>query len=38
MKWSSVENTKGSFNYTNADNEVGLAACNNMLVRGHNLV
>jgi endo-1,4-beta-xylanase len=38
MKWSSVENTKGSFNYTNADNEVGLAACNNTLVRGHNLV
>lgn len=38
MKWSSVENTKGSFNYTNADNEVGLAVCNGMRIRGHNLV
>ncbi len=38
MKWSSVEATKGTFTYGNADNEVGLAACNNMLVRGHNLV
>jgi endo-1,4-beta-xylanase len=38
MKWSSVEATKGTFTYTNADNQVGLAQCNNMLVRGHNLV
>jgi endo-1,4-beta-xylanase len=38
MKWSSVEATKGTYTYTNADNEVGLAQCNNMLVRGHNLV
>jgi endo-1,4-beta-xylanase len=38
MKWSSVENTKGSFNFTNADNQVGLAVCKNMRVRGHNLV
>jgi endo-1,4-beta-xylanase len=38
MKWSSVENTKGSFTYTAADNEVGFAQCNGMLVRGHNLV
>ncbi len=38
MKWSSVESTKGSFNYTNADNEVGLAVCHDMKVRGHNLV
>ena len=38
MKWSSVENTKGVYNYTNADNEVGLATCANMRVRGHNLV
>lgn len=38
MKWSSVEKTKGSFTYSAADNEVGLASCNNMLVRGHNLV
>ncbi len=38
MKWSSVESTKGSFNYGPADAEVGVAVCNNMLVRGHNLV
>jgi len=38
MKWSSVENTKGSFSYTNADAEVGLAVCHGMRVRGHNLV
>jgi endo-1,4-beta-xylanase len=38
MKWSSVENTKGTYTYTNADNEVGVAMCHNMLVRGHNLV
>jgi len=38
MKWSSVEATKGTFTYGNADNQVGLAACNNMLVRGHNLL
>ncbi len=38
MKWSSVENTKGSFNFSNADAEVGLAVCNNMRIRGHNLV
>ena len=38
MKWSSVEPTKGSFNFTNADAQVGLAVCNNMRIRGHNLV
>jgi endo-1,4-beta-xylanase len=38
MKWSSVENTKGTFTYGNADSEVGLATCSNMRVRGHNLV
>jgi endo-1,4-beta-xylanase len=38
MKWSSVEKTKGSFTYGQADAEVGVAVCNNMLVRGHNLV
>lgn len=38
MKWSSVEATKGTFTYTNADNQVGLAVCNNMAIRGHNLV
>jgi endo-1,4-beta-xylanase len=38
MKWSSVEATKGTYTYGNADNEVGLAVCNDMLVRGQNLV
>ena len=38
MKWSSVENTKGSFTYGNADSEVGFAVCHNMKVRGHNLL
>ena len=38
MKWSSVENTLGTYNYDNADNEVDLAVCHNMRVRGQNLV
>ncbi len=38
MKWSSVENTKGTYTFGNADSEVGLAVCNNMRIRGHNLV
>jgi endo-1,4-beta-xylanase len=38
MKWSSVENTKGNFTFGNADTQVGVAVCNNMQVRGHNLV
>ena len=38
MKWSSVENTKGSFTYGNADAEVGTAVCHNLKIRGHNLV
>ena len=38
MKWSSVENTKGTFTFGTADSEVGLAVCHNMHVRGHNLV
>ena len=38
MKWSSVENTKGTYTYGNADSEVGLAECHNMRVRGQNLV
>lgn len=38
MKWSSVENTKGTYDYTNADSEVGLAECHGMRVRGQNLV
>jgi len=38
MKWSSVESTKGSFNFGRADAEVGVAVCNDMRIRGHNLV
>jgi endo-1,4-beta-xylanase len=38
MKWGSVEATKGTYTYENADSEVGLAVCNEMHVRGHNLV
>lgn len=38
MKWSSVESTKGTFSYANADAQVGLAQCAGMRVRGHNLV
>jgi len=38
MKWSSIENTKGSFNFGPADAEVGVAVCHNMHIRGHNLV
>jgi endo-1,4-beta-xylanase len=38
MKWSSVEATKGTYTFANADAEVGLAECNHMIVRGQNLV
>jgi endo-1,4-beta-xylanase len=38
MKWSSVEPSLGTYDYTNADAEVGLAVCHNMKVRGQNLV
>jgi endo-1,4-beta-xylanase len=38
MKWSSVEASKGNFTYGTADSEVGLAVCNGMKIRGHNLV
>jgi endo-1,4-beta-xylanase len=38
MKWSSVESAKGTYNYANADAQVGLAQCADMRVRGHNLV
>jgi endo-1,4-beta-xylanase len=38
MKWSTVEATLGSYDYANADSEVGMAVCHNMLVRGQNLV
>ena len=38
MKWSSIEPTKGTLSSSLADQEVGVAVCNNLLVRGHNLV
>lgn len=38
MKWSVIEPTKGSLQSTNADQEVGFAVCNNLKVRGHNLL
>lgn len=38
LKWSSVEATKGTFNYANGDAEVGEAVCAGMKVRGQNLV
>lgn len=38
MKWSSVENTKGTYNFGAADNQVDLAVCHGMRVRGQNLV
>lgn len=38
MKWNSVETSKGSYNYANADAEAGLAVCAGMRIRGHNLV
>jgi endo-1,4-beta-xylanase len=38
LKWSSVEATKGVFNYANGDALVGEAVCADMRVRGQNLV
>ena len=38
MTWSSIEPTKGTLSSSLADQEVGVAVCNNLLVRGHNLV
>ena len=38
MKWASVEPSEGTYTFGNADEEVGLAVCHNMRVRGHNLV
>ena len=38
LKWSSVEPTLGTYDYTNGDALVGEAVCNNMKVRGQNLV
>jgi endo-1,4-beta-xylanase len=38
FKWSSVEPSLGSYNYTNADAEAGEAVCAGMKIRGQNLV
>ena len=38
LKWSSVEPSLGTYDYTNGDAEVGQATCANMRVRGQNLV
>jgi endo-1,4-beta-xylanase len=38
MKWDATENTKGNFNYTNADAQLDFAQCHDMLVRGHVLL
>lgn len=38
FKWSSTEPSLGSYNWTNADAEAGLAVCHDMKIRGHNLV
>lgn len=38
LKWSSVEPTLGTYDYTNGDALVGEAVCANMKVRGQNLV
>jgi len=38
LKWSSVEPTLGTYDYTNGDALVGEAVCSNMKVRGQNLV
>jgi len=38
LKWSSIEPSKGTFNWTNGDALAGEAACAGMRIRGHNLV
>jgi endo-1,4-beta-xylanase len=38
LKWSSVEPSLGTYDYTNGDAEVGQAVCAHMRVRGQNLV
>jgi endo-1,4-beta-xylanase len=38
FKWSSVEPSLGSYNYTNADAEAGEAVCAGIKIRGQNLV
>lgn len=38
MKWGSVENTRGTFNWAEADQIVAFAQAHNQQVRGHTLV
>jgi endo-1,4-beta-xylanase len=38
MKWSSLQNTEGTFTYATADAQVAFAKTNNMKVRGHTLI
>jgi endo-1,4-beta-xylanase len=38
FKWINTEPSLGSYNYTNADAEAGLAVCHDMKIRGQNLV
>jgi len=38
LKWSSVESSLGTYNFTNGDALVGEAVCHSMRVRGQNLV
>ncbi len=38
LKWSSVESSLGTYNFTNGDALVGEAVCHNLRVRGQNLV
>jgi endo-1,4-beta-xylanase len=38
MKWESVENSKGSFNFAQADVLVKFATDNKKLIRGHTTV
>jgi endo-1,4-beta-xylanase len=38
FKWSVTEPSLGSYDWTNADAEAGLAVCHDMKIRGQNLV